>query len=223
MADSESPTSVNSVSPNRWRRVIVTVAAVALVLFALFAAAFDRFPGDVVVSQWVQDWRASWLDMAMEMVALSGDRVVAAVVALIAGVALWLARRRIDAALLIAAIATGFVARTLAKVLVGRPRPPEELVEIIRQGDGSSFPSGHALHYAIFLGFLFLVSTSSMPAGPGRLAVRLVLIAALVVVGLSRIYLGAHWLSDVIGAYAFGAAVLAATAWIRWRLTRTAT
>lgn len=223
MADGESPTSADSVSPDRWVRVIVVVAVVVLVLFALLATAYDRFPGDVGVSQWVQDWRASWLDTAMEVVAVSGDRVVAAVVALVAGVALWIARRRIDAAFLIAAIAAGFVARTLVKALVGRPRPPEELVEIIRQGDGFSFPSGHALHYTVFLGFLFLVFTSIMPAGPGRLAVRLALIATLVVVGLSRIYLGAHWLSDVIGGYAFGGAVLAATAWIRWRLTRTAT
>ena len=208
--------------PGRGPRAAVAAAAVVLVLFALLAAAFDRFPGDLEISRWVQDWRAPWLDTGMEIAAVSGDRAGAAAAALIAGVGLWLARRRIDAALLIAAIAAGFAARTLLKALVGRPRPSEDLVEIIRHGDGSSFPSGHALHYTVFLGFLLLVFSSALPDRRGRLAARLALAALLAVVGLSRIYLGAHWLSDVIGGYAFGGAVLAGAAWIRWRLTKTA-
>jgi undecaprenyl-diphosphatase len=87
------------------------------------------------------------------------------------------------------------------KSLVGRLRPV--LAHPIAHGNGNSFPSGHALGSIVCYGALFLVF---LPAARGRwrttfTAVIAILIAA---IGISRILLGVHYMSDVIGAWAIG-------------------
>ena len=112
----------------------------------------------------------------------------------------------------------------VVKQAVGRPRPSGDLVynfvdlESSSSGlggyfspgpAGHSFPSGHVMHYVVFFGVLALVAAWKMRPGPARWVVFTGLVLWLMAVGVSRIYLGAHWLSDVLAAYALGAVVLA--------------
>jgi membrane-associated phospholipid phosphatase len=105
-------------------------------------------------------------------------------------------------ALVVAAL--GVLARLLLSLLVREPRPAE-VFRAVPVG-GFSFPSGHTVTSALVAGTLALLSRV-LPAGWARAAaVLLGLWAALV--GLSRIYLGVHWLSDVIAGWLFAAAAL---------------
>ena len=106
----------------------------------------------------------------------------------------------------LAVAALGVLARLLLSVLVREPRPAEVLRAV--PVGGFSFPSGHTVTSALVAGTLALLLSQLLPAGWARAAaVLLGLWAALV--GLSRIYLGVHWLSDVVAGWLFAAAALA--------------
>ncbi|MEU2613303.1 phosphatase PAP2 family protein [Micromonospora sp. NPDC007271] len=98
----------------------------------------------------------------------------------------------------------------LLKLLVGRHRP--ELLDPVARATGFAFPSGHALNATLAAGVLLLVL---LPFARERRSLRSALWAAAVLItvvtGLSRIALGVHWTSDVVGGWLLGLAVLAAT------------
>jgi len=109
-------------------------------------------------------------------------------------------------------LVTGAGALTLdpvLKALVGRLRPV--VAHPVAYGNGDSFPSGHALGSIVCYGALFLVF---LPAARGRWRrVFTVVIATLIAaIGLSRLLLGVHYLSDVLGAWALGITWLGVTA-----------
>jgi undecaprenyl-diphosphatase len=102
------------------------------------------------------------------------------------------------------------------KALVGRLRPV--VAHPIAHGTGDSFPSGHGLGSIVCYGAVLLVF---LPAARGRLRLAFItVIAALVaLVGISRILLGVHFLSDVVGAWAIGITWLGVTTFA-FELTR---
>lgn len=112
---------------------------------------------------------------------------------------------------LTAVLATGFAA-TLAfvpvvKLLVHRARP----TQIYSGADAFSFPSGHATHATVILGAAALILSASLPRRLRGLLYASVAVVILLV-ALSRVYLGAHWPTDVVAGILFGAIVLIAVA-----------
>ena len=87
------------------------------------------------------------------------------------------------------------------------PLPP---VRVSGEWAYESFPSGHVTFYVCFFGFLFFVAFALLPKGSNvrRVACALAALPVLLV-GLSRVYLGAHWPSDTLGAYLFSGLWLA--------------
>ncbi len=98
----------------------------------------------------------------------------------------------------------------MVKDLIQRPRPTSDLVNVFAKLTDSSFPSGHVMFYIGFYGFMgFLVFSLLKPSL--KRSFLLVFFGGLVVlVGASRIYLGQHWASDVLGAYLLGSLTLEA-------------
>lgn len=111
-------------------------------------------------------------------------------------------RRAIDAAALAAALALTFAAVHVAKALEGRARPVEAFVATT----GMSYPSGHAA-YAVALVACAVVLVRGGSSLAARFAAVTIAIAVLACVALSRVYLRAHFLSDVVGGLGLGAAV----------------
>jgi undecaprenyl-diphosphatase len=94
--------------------------------------------------------------------------------------------------------------------LIARPRPSDDDVAILQQPGGLSFPSGHVTFYVCYFGFLFFLVYRYMPrTSPLRIPLLILLALPIALVGLSRIYLGAHWLSDTLGAYLWSSVWLA--------------
>jgi undecaprenyl-diphosphatase len=120
-----------------------------------------------------------------------------------------LRRRWRLAAYLLVTGAGELVLDPVLKALVGRLRPV--VAHPIAHGNGDSFPSGHALGSIVCYGALLLVF---LPAARGkrRRALTAVIVTLIVVIGISRLLLGVHYLSDVLGAWALGISWLGVTA-----------
>src|SRR5580700_2854978 len=193
--------------------VIVTVAALLFTLLLL-----------LVRLQWAQlesvDHRAAaWLN---SLVAGHAPvvRVVKAVTWLGSGGVLWtltgaaavvlaIRRRWRLAAYLLVAGGGELVLDPVLKALVGRLRPV--VAHPIAYGNGDSFPSGHALGSIVCYGALFLVF---LPAARGawRRVLTIVILTLIAAIGISRLLLGVHYVSDVLGGWTLGITWLGVTA-----------
>jgi undecaprenyl-diphosphatase len=148
--------------------------------------------------------RTGWLTELAKVVSALGSVPVVTAVA-IAGVA-FLAYRRdvIDALALTAGSMLTFVAVNVAKAAEDRPRPVGELIDT----SGSAFPSAHAA-YSIAYVALAVAIARAVPNWAGKTALVSGAIALAALVGLSRVYLRAHFLSDVVAGWSLGAAIFA--------------
>jgi membrane-associated phospholipid phosphatase len=186
-------------------------------VLAAFASMSALLPVDVAIAQQVQQTRSfdAFLLPLMILVSAPGYYPWTVILWVVAIVLLLVRRQRVGAVLVaLTTLAAGLA--ELVKLIIARPRPTADLVEVYRELSGYSFPSGHVVHYVAFYGILgFLawrgLGASPPPSAAARLAMELLLIvccALIVLVGPSRVVLGAHWPSDVIAGYLFGSACL---------------
>ena len=129
----------------------------------------------------------------------------------VAGLIVLALRRRFRLALFLALAGAGsLILGPILKILVGRVRPV--VLHPVAHGAGNSFPSGHALGSIVCYGALLLVFLPAVPRRARR-GVTVAVVALVAVVGVSRIMLGVHYLSDVVGAWALGVAWLGIAAY----------
>ncbi|MFW0754084.1 VTT domain-containing protein [Pseudomonas sp. H11T01] len=160
---------------------------------------------DRAIYRALQDLRSTPGDTMMIAITELGDTTVVVAVTMV--VLLWLLWKRAwrTAAYWLVAIAGASVLNTVIKVALHRARPGELLYS---GWSAFSFPSGHSTVNVVLYGFLtFLIAREIRPAW--RLAVALGAATLIFLIAFSRLYLGAHWFSDVIGGLAFGSAWLA--------------
>jgi undecaprenyl-diphosphatase len=197
---------------------VITAAALGLfVPLALTAARPGRpyFDVDLAVSRAVQSVRAPGLETLMHGVSLADNNVLGPAL-LIAAAGLVLAGGRAwrEAAVLLAVLLAGQGLWVACGRLVDRPRPDPTLVEVrLAEADVHgfpSFPSGHAVYYTTFFGFLWFLTFTLVKPRRYRWPLLTLFGGLVLLVGVARVYLGAHWVSDVAGGYLLGAAVLAA-------------
>lgn len=171
--------------------------------FALVAGvdAFDRH-----VSAIVQAWRSPALTVVFKAFTFIGNTSTMVVLtALLAGV---LVRRKLrrEASTLIEAVAGGALLSTIVKGVTGRARPPAATA-LIKLPASFSFPSGHAMASLMFFGTLAYLAQRSPRFSPAEKTASVVAcVLAAVLVGVSRVYLGVHWPSDVIASWCLGGA-----------------
>jgi undecaprenyl-diphosphatase len=153
--------------------------------------------------------RESWLTSINKGVTTLGSSgVLIAVVALV-GLAWWLRRRSWRPAAMLGGAYLGAEGLfRLIAVLVGRPRPPLALA--VGHFSGSAFPSGHATLGAAVFGMLAALVAAATVTWARKVAAWAAAVLLAVLVGATRLYLGAHWLTDVLAGWALGALWLSA-------------
>lgn len=216
-----------NVGGSRWTRTIVNLfdpsrpdaGALAVLALLLIGSAWLFFGilqdvvfgdplvrADASIYTALQDLRTVPGDAVMVAITELGDSTV--VIAVTIAVFLWLVWKRAwrAGAYWLTAIAGASALKTAIKVAVHRARPEE----LFYTGWSSfSFPSGHSTVNFVLYGFLaFLAGRELSPRW--RLPVGLGAMLLALLIAFSRLYLGAHWFSDVIGGLAFGTAWLAA-------------
>jgi undecaprenyl-diphosphatase len=143
-----------------------------------------------------------WIEFALlDLTALGGPTVLGLVVLAVVGF-LWLQGRYRTAAVILATSATGDIVNTVMKHAFMRPRPT--VVPHLRNAVSTSFPSGHAMESAIIY---LTLGAMLMRVAERRLTKAYCLIVALaltLLVGVSRVYLGVHYPTDVVGGWILG-------------------
>lgn len=196
---------------------IIYLAIFALfTLLAWFVHVHPVIAVDVVITREFQENRTPWLNTFMIAVSYLGNNwAVFATLILLTALAFWFVSLRLEALFIIGLSVISTLLNGLLKYIVSRPRPTATLVDIIQKASGQSFPSGHVMSYVAFFGLVFSFGLILFRRDRWWHYALLIIPGLFVVlVGPSRIYLGDHWASDVLGGYLFGGLLLGITLWI---------
>jgi len=194
--------------PHSRRLILALVCAVAVLAF-LALAFLARGSGpdslDAQVHTFVGAHRTDALSAFFKGYTGLGRWFVLAAAALAAIAALTATARRREAVFLFAAMTAALLLDIALKLAFARSRPP--LDQALVQAGGYSMPSGHSMSSATFALALIVI------AWPTRWRVPATVLAATfaLLMGVSRIYLGVHWLTDVLAGWAMAAAVVTGT------------
>ena len=186
-------------------RRAIAVYAFFIALFGVscyFAHRYDYFPGDLSISSWIQGIDFTWFKPLMRFAPYVAGLCV--VVAL----RFWLPGRRLAIIFIASAASAAGLIGWLLKLLVSRPRPGAELVQVWVGTIGSGFPSGHVACATVIGGFFFYLAPRLIKTPLATGLLRALVVVIILAVGLSRIYLGAHWASDVAGGLFLGGLLL---------------
>ena len=202
------PQAVIAPKPTRRRRaalfeVYVIVATVAFIVLALAARFIPYFPIDVTITQAVQGIDSVAFDRAMHAISWIGFFPQSLISGLALCAIIFAVGLRWEAVATLIAACSVFVAESI-KLVVSRPRPSIDLVEVIRELASTSFPSGHVMTTTAICGFLAFLSYTLLKRSWERDALIVVFAALIGLMGVSRIHQGHHWFSDVVGAYLLG-------------------
>ena len=189
---------------------MVGTLAVSGLLFSMLAVdvatgapivSFDR-----AVAGWLHTHETGFATDVVSTVTQLGGATVLLAITLVASLALVLARRFAQAALMGAALAGGEALNMALKAAFERPRPA--FPDPIATASGFSFPSGHAMVSLTVYGALAFVILATTKSRRARVLVLATAAALVLAIGFSRLYLGVHYVSDVLAAYGAGVAWL---------------
>jgi membrane-associated phospholipid phosphatase len=139
---------------------------------------------------------------------LGGPVGMTIIASLITVAMVWRWRSRTPLILMLIAVAGSLAMTTVGKAVVGRVRPP--LTEAVPPYEYAfSFPSGHALNSTVIAGMVAYLLARRLRRRRTRVAVVIVAVGWALAMGLSRVFLGHHWLTDVMFGWLVGAAWLA--------------
>ncbi len=195
-------------------------AALALLVAALTALVLSRsgrpVGPDLALHRWTAAHRSGLLTTLALVVTATGSGPPAYLLAAVAGALGRSRAQRVRGAVTaVAALLTGQLLRLAGALAVGRDRPP--LADRAGSASGPSFPSGHTTTSALVAVLLCLAVVRLTTPGSRRTAWCAVALGWAAAVGLTRVYLGVHWPSDVLGGWLLaGALALAADALAGW-------
>lgn len=164
---------------------------------------------DLLILHWFRSHATSSGDAMMSAISLVGSPVAAFILGAVVSAVLLMRRRWLLLGGWIAAFAGGGVIDWSLKVLIHRPRPLGAM-EFLKRFS-YSFPSGHAMESVIGYGMLaYMLVTFWATRGSVRVFIIAAALLLVLMIGLSRLYLGVHYFSDVVGGFAAGSVWLAA-------------
>jgi undecaprenyl-diphosphatase len=188
----------------RWAVRVFVVTLCLYAALAVFAMRYAYFAWDLVFARRIQSIELPGFAALMSGVSILGNGWVAWPLVAVAGLVMLSVRLRTEAVVCTAGVFLGWIVNQSLKFIVARPRPDAELIRVAGVYHFESFPSGHVIFFVEFFGFLFFLSYVLLERGLARRVALGVLGLLIALVGVSRIYLGAHWPSDVTGAYLAG-------------------
>jgi len=190
-------------------RILLVSSTVQFGLFALLAWWVSKHPytlKEIVITRFVQRKQTTLKRRFMQaFTTATGSVVTLNLFVVLVAALMWRMKYRLEAVMIPANLWINSLVRIGIKRLIDRPRPKPFLVHVKRQSGGKSFPSGHVAASVNFWGWLFTVAIVRKEMNRGiRTALLSISTLIITLIGPSRIYLGDHWATDVLGGYLFG-------------------
>lgn len=183
------------------------VPLLILVFFILLAVASHINPYfglDLVFTGWVQSFNNIKVLETMKIVSLVGNASSLPYFLASISLVLYLLKLKNEAIISLFAVSIALFSSSLLKIIIDRPRPVASLVDVYTTMNDKSFPSGHTMTYTVVFGFLIYLLAKKSKNKLVKYSLATLLIIPIVTIGFSRVYLGAHWMSDVLGGYLLG-------------------
>lgn len=204
--------------PLEVEKIKVEIAALLIISFAIlisFAKIVPYFTFDLVITKIIQQINLPGFFLLMEFVSEMGNFFWGSILITAFSILAVAFGKYKDAIMIFTSGVGAGILSTFLKEVVGRPRPdPRLITQIGEYTKSDSFPSGHVLHFIGLYGFLIFLAFVHLKSRRLEIIVLTILISLIILVGVSRIYLGAHWFSDTLGAYLIGAVWLFLMEWI---------
>jgi membrane-associated phospholipid phosphatase len=198
----------------RYRTALFMVAlvfvAVAFAILTFLVKTMPTFAIDLQVTRAIQAIHLPPFGLLMSLVSWPGfgpqDVIIAGVIILL----IYAFGLRWEAVMALIAVLFTTGINVLVNDLVQRPRPSPNLVNVFAKLTSYSFPSGHVMFYLSFFGFIWFLAFTLLKPSLKRGLLLVFFGILIVLIGVSRVYLGEHWPSDVLGSYLLGSLTLAA-------------
>jgi len=189
------------------RRLVVSLCLLLVSGIALSLAAyiFGVFPFDLKVAFALRGEDNPVFTAVMTAVSFLGDGWVPVILVFAVAAICAIRMKWVEAVFVVATLTSGILAGVL-KMLVGRQRPPSFSLnpdDIFQSFNQYAYPSGHVLFFVVFFGFTAYLAGKHFTGWMKGITIS-VCAGLIVLIGPSRIYLGEHWVSDVIGSYIIG-------------------
>lgn len=199
---------MNEQSPKkrRFRFEIILISIIAAIfVLTILAKNYPYFPFDLYITLQVQSINLPLFKELMLFISWLGNPAQVILSLAIFSIALFLTGLKKESWILIFSTLGAVGISEIFKVLVLRPRPDANLITQVESFYRSdSFPSGHVLFFCGFYGFLLFLTYTRIRKRNLRNMLTAFFLGLIILAGVSRIYLGSHWFSDVVGAYLIG-------------------
>lgn len=197
--------------------LVLSIITLGFIALSIIVAVYPTLPIDIKLSREIQEHQNPTVDRLMYLISTPGYMPESVILVATTGLLFFLFKYK-KAALFILLTSVAGLISTIIKALVNRPRPSKDFVRIVFETTQQSFPSGHMLFYVVFFGFLLLLmyQLENIPKVI-RYIVGAISIFFIFSIPFSRIYLGAHWFTDVLGGFLSGLLSLYLLSWLYLR------
>jgi len=186
---------------NHYRQTIFIFIFIVISLVASFVPYFKI---DLIISEKIQNINSSLFMNVMWFVTSLGNQPYMIMIVGIISLILFISKKKMEAIIGSLTAVGSALSGSLIKVLVDRPRPEAGLINVSVWLSDKSYPSNHVLVFTSFFGFVLYLLLFKSKHNFRGVILSIIFILLISTIGISRIYLGAHWASDVLGGYLLG-------------------
>ncbi|PQA93228.1 hypothetical protein B0A69_13880 [Chryseobacterium shigense] len=185
-------------------RSVLATLFIAFVLLSCLVLFIPPKYLDLHISREIQEKQTPGLNTLMIWISWLGRTPVSVVMVIISSLCFLFLSYKKEAVLILSTLLSGVIGLGM-KILINRPRPSKDLVILLEETKYQSFPSGHVLFYTVFFGALILIILRLKKIKYTLKIFLITLCLSMIFLGaFSRIYLGAHWFTDVVGGFILG-------------------
>lgn len=193
-----------------WKRKIVfqailIICIIGSCILAVFAKNNPYLFFDPAITKFIQGINIYGFDTLMHFLSLMGNWPVSPLITLGIVLLFFAIKKRKDGlTILVSTLGISLISYYL-KIFIARPRPDSLMVlQRISEETTASFPSGHVLFFIGLFGTLTFITFTQLKNRLLRSALLIIFLSLIILIGISRISLGVHWFSDVLGSYSIG-------------------